>query len=46
MFYSNFLFSLEAKGEQNTVDMSLKDLAEAGKIGFPYVFFLSLQETE
>lgn len=38
VLYSNFLFSLETNGEQNTVDMSLKDLAEAGKIGFPYVF--------
>ena len=32
------LFSLETNDEQNTVDMSLKDLAEAGNIGFPYVF--------
>lgn len=34
------LFSLETNDEQNTVDMSLKDLAEAGNMGFLYVFFV------
>ena len=44
------LFSVETNDEQDTVDMSLKDLAEAGKIGFSYIyilwffFFLSVQE--
>ena len=46
LLYSNVLFFLETNGEQNTVDMSLEDLAEAGKIGFAYVVFLSVQETE
>ena len=36
MFYS----LLETNDEQSTVDMSLRDLAEAGNIGFPYLFFL------
>ena len=36
MFYS----LLETNDEQSTVDMSLRDLAEAGSIGFPYLFFL------
>ena len=35
MFYS----LLETNDEQSTVDMSLRDLAEAGSIRFPYLFF-------